>query len=202
MRVTALTFLLASISAVYNSTPNRAFADYSDSASFTSREVNDLILDTRDALEDLGLHARTLHDVTLSTRRLSDLESRMDDMEDVILEARLRNAFTVMKAQKEFKAKNPSQCPSVAINPTLSIPVDLDIHISVPDSLCCRTSQRPVDPHPRRALGVPENFAPILVQIEKALDDGLDVRTAADPRALKGKVGVREWAEKNEAAFA
>ncbi|KAJ3518473.1 hypothetical protein NMY22_g13657 [Coprinellus aureogranulatus] len=104
MRVTSLTFLLAYISAV-------AFADYADSKSFTSREVNDLILNARDALEDLGLHARTPHDVTLSTRRLSDLESRMDDMEDVILEARLRNAFTVMKAQKEFKAKNPSQCP-------------------------------------------------------------------------------------------
>ncbi|KAJ3523903.1 hypothetical protein NMY22_g11234 [Coprinellus aureogranulatus] len=61
----------------------------------------------------------------------------------------------------------------------------------------------PVEEGVRRyiALGVPENFAPILVQIEKALDDGLGGRTAADPRALKGKVGVREWVEENKAAF-
>ena len=33
------------------------------------------------------------------------------------------------------------------------------------------------------------------------MDDGADERTAADPRAIKGKVGVREWIEKNKEAF-
>lgn len=50
-------------------------------------------------------------------------------------------------------------------------------------------------------IGLPEDFAPILAAIEKSLDDGVDVKTAADPRALKGKVGVRQWIEKNKAAF-
>ncbi|TEB26079.1 NAD(P)-binding protein [Coprinellus micaceus] len=52
-----------------------------------------------------------------------------------------------------------------------------------------------------RQLGLSEEFAPILANIEKALDDGADLRTATDPRAIKGKVGVREWIEKNKGAF-
>ncbi|TEB27508.1 ergot alkaloid A [Coprinellus micaceus] len=50
-------------------------------------------------------------------------------------------------------------------------------------------------------LGLPEELATILAQVEKSLDDGFDVRLAADPRALRGKLGIREWIEKNKAAF-
>ncbi|KAJ3527557.1 hypothetical protein NMY22_g9745 [Coprinellus aureogranulatus] len=51
------------------------------------------------------------------------------------------------------------------------------------------------------SMGVPEDFAPILTKFEKALDDGSDAQGAADPRALKGKVGIRAWIEKNKAVF-
>jgi hypothetical protein len=50
-------------------------------------------------------------------------------------------------------------------------------------------------------MELPEDYSSVLVQIEKTLDDGFDVKNAADPRAVKGKVGIREWIEKNKAAF-
>ena len=50
-------------------------------------------------------------------------------------------------------------------------------------------------------MGLPEDYSSVLVQIEKSLDDGFDVKNAADPRTVKGKVGIREWIEKNKAAF-
>ncbi|TEB20036.1 ergot alkaloid A [Coprinellus micaceus] len=50
-------------------------------------------------------------------------------------------------------------------------------------------------------FGRPEQLAHLLVAIEKELDDGSDGRLVADPRALKGKVGVSEWIEKNKALF-
>ncbi|TEB27519.1 ergot alkaloid A [Coprinellus micaceus] len=50
-------------------------------------------------------------------------------------------------------------------------------------------------------LGLPEDFVKFLAHVEKSLDDGFDVGLASDPRAVRGKLGIREWIEKNKAAF-
>ena len=50
-------------------------------------------------------------------------------------------------------------------------------------------------------LGLPEHFVNFLVRVEKSLDDGFDVELALDPRAVRGKVGIREWIERNKSAF-
>jgi hypothetical protein len=50
-------------------------------------------------------------------------------------------------------------------------------------------------------LGLPEDFVKFLAHVEKSLDDGFDVGLASDPRSVRGKLGIREWIEKNKAAF-
>jgi hypothetical protein len=50
-------------------------------------------------------------------------------------------------------------------------------------------------------LGLPKEFVADITQIEKSLDDGFDVKLTADPRTIRGKLGIREWIEQNKAAF-
>ncbi|KAJ3540217.1 hypothetical protein NMY22_g4396 [Coprinellus aureogranulatus] len=67
MRFAAVTLLLFSLSSI-------VLANYDD-APLTRREFDELIFDARDVLEDLGLHARTLHAAALSTLRAFALKS-------------------------------------------------------------------------------------------------------------------------------
>ncbi|TEB27522.1 hypothetical protein FA13DRAFT_1794685 [Coprinellus micaceus] len=46
-----------------------------------------------------------------------------------------------------------------------------------------------------------KEFVADITQIKKSLDNGFDVKLAADPRTIRGKLGIREWIEQNKAAF-
>ena len=52
----------------------------------TARSDGDTVLNARELLDDLGMHARALKGAALSARRLEDLEARMLDLEDDIQE--------------------------------------------------------------------------------------------------------------------
>ncbi|KAH6908090.1 hypothetical protein BKA70DRAFT_1427335 [Coprinopsis sp. MPI-PUGE-AT-0042] len=76
MRFTALTFLVSCIALSY--------ACSGMSKELAARSTDDMVLNTRELLEDLGMHARALKGAALSARRLEDLESRMFDIESHI----------------------------------------------------------------------------------------------------------------------
>ncbi|RXW20012.1 hypothetical protein EST38_g5844 [Candolleomyces aberdarensis] len=75
MRFGAITLVLASLATM-------TFAQYE---SFDARS-DDAVLNARELLEDLGMHARALKGAALSARRLEQLEVRMLDLEDDIHE--------------------------------------------------------------------------------------------------------------------
>jgi hypothetical protein len=52
---------------------------YSDDLS--AREVGDVVLNARELLDDLGMHARAFKSAALSARRMESLEERMLDLE-------------------------------------------------------------------------------------------------------------------------
>ncbi|KAJ3524622.1 hypothetical protein NMY22_g10915 [Coprinellus aureogranulatus] len=58
-----------------------AFA-HSFEEDLATRNADNAILDTREFLEDIGVHARALHDSALSVRRLEDVEARLAALED------------------------------------------------------------------------------------------------------------------------
>lgn len=47
---------------------------------------DDVVLNARELLEDLGMHARALKGAALSARRIEQLEARMLDLEDDVQE--------------------------------------------------------------------------------------------------------------------
>ena len=51
-------------------------------------------------------------------------------------------------------------------------------------------------------FGLSKEFITEITQIEKSLDNGFDVKLAADPRVVRGTLGIREWIEENKSAFA
>ncbi|KAJ2931096.1 hypothetical protein H1R20_g5977, partial [Candolleomyces eurysporus] len=78
MRFTALTVLLSCVA--------MSFAHSGGSDELAARSADDMVLNARDLLEDLGMHARALKGAALSARRLEDLEARMVDLESDIEE--------------------------------------------------------------------------------------------------------------------
>lgn len=95
MRFSILTVVLGSAFAMYAaassflSSKNHAYTDgdacrtlaqTGESEALGTRS-EDVVLNARDLLEDLGMHARDLKGATLSVRRIEDLEARMLDLE-------------------------------------------------------------------------------------------------------------------------
>ncbi|KAH6900956.1 hypothetical protein BKA70DRAFT_1437187 [Coprinopsis sp. MPI-PUGE-AT-0042] len=72
MRFTALTLVLSCIAMSYA----RGGSD-----DLSARDTNEMVLNARELLEDLGMHARALKGAALSARRLEDLEARMFELE-------------------------------------------------------------------------------------------------------------------------
>ncbi|KAH6891903.1 hypothetical protein BKA70DRAFT_1571698 [Coprinopsis sp. MPI-PUGE-AT-0042] len=93
MRFTAFTLVLSCIAMSY------ARGGYDELA---ARDTNDMVLNARELLEDLGMHARALKGAALSARRLEDLESRMFDLESD-LEALATRAGPAKKKAKSDK---------------------------------------------------------------------------------------------------
>ncbi|TEB21375.1 hypothetical protein FA13DRAFT_1799906 [Coprinellus micaceus] len=77
-----------------------SLAQYSDE-SLATRDFDDVVLDAREVLEDLGFHARALQSAALSARRLEHLEARMANLEEE-LEARDKNLYKCPKCSKAF----------------------------------------------------------------------------------------------------
>ncbi|TEB21363.1 hypothetical protein FA13DRAFT_1799899, partial [Coprinellus micaceus] len=75
MRFTTVTTLLLL------SFASLSLARYSDEG-LAVRDFDDVVLDAREVLDELGFHARALQDAALSTRRLEHLEARMADLEE------------------------------------------------------------------------------------------------------------------------
>ncbi|KAJ2931022.1 hypothetical protein H1R20_g6094, partial [Candolleomyces eurysporus] len=89
MRFGAITLVLASLAAM----------TYARSEPLEARS-DDVVLNARELLEDLGLHARALKGAALSARRIEQLEARMLDLEDDLHEL-------VTRAKKS----DPYVCP-------------------------------------------------------------------------------------------
>ena len=49
--------------------------------------------------------------------------------------------------------------------------------------------------------GIDEEYASAVVKIEQGIEGGSEEKWLSDPRTVKGKIGVREWIEKNKGAF-
>ncbi|KAJ2931015.1 hypothetical protein H1R20_g6093, partial [Candolleomyces eurysporus] len=73
MRFSTLTLILASFATM-------SYA-LSEEATLEARS-DDVVLNARELLEDLGMHARALKGAALSARRIEDLEARMLDLEE------------------------------------------------------------------------------------------------------------------------
>jgi hypothetical protein len=73
-----------------------------DLESLAARDTNDMVLNARELLDDLGMHARALKGAALSARRLEDLESRMFDLES--------DLQTLVTRKKTVKS-DPFVCP-------------------------------------------------------------------------------------------
>ncbi|TEB27525.1 NAD(P)-binding protein [Coprinellus micaceus] len=52
-----------------------------------------------------------------------------------------------------------------------------------------------------KIYGIDEEYASAVVKIEQGIENGSEEKWLSDPRTVKGKVGVREWVEKNKNAF-
>ncbi|KAJ2917675.1 hypothetical protein MD484_g2736, partial [Candolleomyces efflorescens] len=90
MRFTALTVILSCIALSY--------AHSGGSEDFAARSTDsDVVLNARELLEDLGMHARALKGAALSARRIEDLEARMfdleSDIEELVVRAKKSNAY-------------------------------------------------------------------------------------------------------------
>jgi hypothetical protein len=108
---TLTTLLLVSYTSLYEPTrstfrtvqltiPYRSLARYSDNG-LAARDLDDVVLDAREVLEDLGFHARAFQSTALSARRLEHLEARMASLEEE-LEARDKNLYKCPKCSKAF----------------------------------------------------------------------------------------------------
>ncbi|KAJ2913759.1 hypothetical protein MD484_g6649, partial [Candolleomyces efflorescens] len=87
MRFGVITLILASVA-----TMTYAQTEFEDNVALNAREL----------LEDLGMHARALKGAALSARRIEDLEARMLDLEDDIQE---------LVARAKPKKSDPYVCP-------------------------------------------------------------------------------------------
>ncbi|TEB18455.1 hypothetical protein FA13DRAFT_1719886 [Coprinellus micaceus] len=94
MRFSTLTTLLLV------SSTSLSLARYSDNG-LAARDLDDVVLDAREVLEDLGFHARAFQSAALSARRLDHLEARMAGLEEE-LEARDKNLYKCPKCSKAF----------------------------------------------------------------------------------------------------
>ncbi|KAH6891905.1 hypothetical protein BKA70DRAFT_1440858 [Coprinopsis sp. MPI-PUGE-AT-0042] len=65
-----------------------------------ARDTNDMVLNARELLDDLGMHARALKGAALSARRLEDLEVRMYDLESDLQALVTRGKVKNMKKPK------------------------------------------------------------------------------------------------------
>ena len=67
---------------------------------------DDVVLNARELLEDLGMHARALKGAALSARRLEQLEARMldieDDLEDLVSRAKKSDAYVCSVCDATF----------------------------------------------------------------------------------------------------
>ncbi|RXW19813.1 hypothetical protein EST38_g6029 [Candolleomyces aberdarensis] len=102
MRFAVITAVLASFFAM-------SLANSGESQDLQARSPDDFVLDARELLEDLGMHARALKGAALSARRLEQLEARMLDLEADLDELVVRGP----KAKPKAKAKSdPYVCPT------------------------------------------------------------------------------------------
>ncbi|KAJ2925193.1 hypothetical protein H1R20_g11905, partial [Candolleomyces eurysporus] len=97
MRFSTLTVILASVAAL-------SYAQQVDEP--LEARSDDVVLNARELLEDLGMHARALKGAALSARRLEQLEARMldieDDLEDLVSRAKKSDAYVCSVCDATF----------------------------------------------------------------------------------------------------